>query len=48
MKENPKSALKLFLKLNNIAPVSGLSNVIIRILVAQETAKLQKVKVGVF
>ena len=40
----PKSALKHFL--HEIAPISGLPNEIICILVAQETAKLPKVKVG--
>ena len=36
----PKSALKVFFKLNLIAPVSGVSNEILCILAAQETAKL--------
>ena len=45
-KKIPKSALKLFFKLNPIAPISGLSNEILCILVAQETTKLPNVKVG--
>ena len=43
----PKSALQLFFKLNLIALVSELSKEILCILVAQETAKLPKIKVGV-
>ena len=45
-KKYPKSAFKLFFKLNSFAPVSGLSNEILCTLVAQETAKLPNVKVG--
>ena len=41
-----KSAVKLFFKLNPIAPISGLSNEILCILVAQETVKLTILKVG--
>ena len=35
-----------FFLVNSIAPISGLSNEILFILVAQETAKLPNVKVG--
>ena len=42
----PESAFKLFFNLHMIAPVSGLSDEIVCILVAQETAKLSNVKVG--
>ena len=41
-----KSAVKLFFKVNLIAPKSGLSNEILFILLVQETAKLPIVKVG--
>ena len=44
-KKYPKSALKFFFKLHITVPVSGLSNEILCILVAQENAKLPKVKV---
>jgi len=47
-KNYPKSAFKLFLKLNFIAPVSGLSNEILCILLAQETPKKLEVRVGGF
>ena len=45
-KEYLKSAVKLFLKLNLIASISGLSNQILCIFIAQETAKLPNDKVG--
>ena len=41
------SAVKLFFKLNPMAPISGLSNEILCILVAQETIKLLNVKLKV-
>ena len=41
-----KSGVKLFFKVNPIPPESGLSNEILCILLAQETAKLPNVKVG--
>ena len=44
--KNLKNAVKFFFKLNLIAPISGLSNEILCILVAQETAKLPNVKFG--
>ena len=40
------SAFKLFFKVKTFAPVLGLSNEILCILVAQETAKLPNAKVG--
>ena len=45
-KKYPKSAFKLYFKLNSFAPVSGLSNEILCTLVAQETAKLSNVIIG--
>ena len=45
-KKNPKGALKLFVKLNMIATISGLTIEIQCIFEAQETAKLLNVKVG--
>ena len=44
MKKYPKSAVKLF-RLDLTAPISGLSNEILSIFVAQENAKLPSVKV---
>ena len=41
-----KSAVKIFFKLNLIAAISRLSEDILCVFVAQETAKLPNVKVG--
>ena len=45
-KKYVKCAIKPFFQLNPIAPISELLNEILFILVAQETAQLQDVKVG--
>ena len=45
-KKYPKSTFKFFIKLDQIAPISGLSNEIPCILIPQETVKLPIVKVG--
>ena len=45
-KKYPKSAFKLFFKLNPIALVTGISNELLYTIVAQETVKLPNIKVG--
>ena len=42
----PLKCFKLIVKQNPFAPVSGLSNEVVSILVAQETAELPSIKVG--